>query len=64
MLSVLPLEMEAIRASQEKMLAREESYEKKNKSKSPVAETESAPKKSNVEPKVTKDTTPGYHCWD
>ena len=29
MLSVLPLEMEAIRPSQERMLAREESYEKK-----------------------------------
>ena len=57
MLSVLPLEMEAIRASQDTMLAREESYERKRKSKSPVAETVSATKKPNVEPNVTKDTT-------
>ena len=40
------------------MLAREELYEKKRKSKSPISETESAPKKPNVEPKVSKDTTP------
>ena len=57
MFSVLPFEIEAIRASLEKMLARVESYEKERKSKSPIVETESAPKKPNVEPKVSKDTT-------
>ena len=48
MLSVLPLKMDAIRASQDTMLAREELYERKRKSKYPVAETVSAPKKPNV----------------
>ena len=37
MLSVLPLEMEAIRASQETMSARKELYEKKKKIKVPCS---------------------------
>ena len=40
MLSVLPREMEEIRASQTKMLAREESFEKKRKPSATVSNVE------------------------
>ena len=45
MLSILPAEMEAIRASQDKMLEREEKLEKKRKPTSTVTSPEVSPKK-------------------
>ena len=58
MLTMLPFEMEAIRASPETMLVREELYEKKRKSKSPIAETESAPRSPMWNQRLLK--TPPY----
>ena len=54
MLSVLPREMEQIRASQSVMLAREEMFEKKRKSTTTVSSTEGVVKKSKTEGDVDK----------
>ena len=52
MLSVLPREMEEIRASQSKMLAREEMFEKKRKPSATVTNSEGTVKKAKTECKV------------
>ena len=54
MLSVLPKEMEQIRASQSAMLAREELYEKKRKPSSTVTSSQGASKKARTEEDVEK----------
>ena len=54
MLSVLPREMEQIRASQDAMLAREEMFEKKRKLSATVSVPEGVPKKSKTEGDVEK----------
>ena len=54
MLSVLPREMEEIRASQSKMLANEEMFEKKRKPSATVSSTEGVAKKSKTEGDVEK----------
>ena len=54
MLSVLPREMEEIRASQSKMLAREEMFEKKRKHSATVRSTEGVVKKPKTEGDVEK----------
>ena len=60
MLSVLPREMEEIRASQSKMLAREEIFEKKRKPSATVSNVEGVVKKAktggDVEKVIKKDT--------
>ena len=62
MLSVLPREMEEIKASQSKMLAREEMFEKKRKTSSTVSSSEGIVKKAKTEGDVDKvikeDTKP------
>ena len=55
MLGVLPAEMEAIRASQDKMLARKEKLEKKRKPSLTLTSFEVVPKR----PKVVEDTKEG-----
>ena len=60
MLSVLPREMDDIRASQFAMLAREEMFEKKRKPSATVSNSEGVVKKSKTEgdvDKVTKEST-------
>ena len=54
MLSVLPREMEEIRASQSKMLAREEMFEKKRKPSATVSNSEGVVKKAKTEGDVEK----------
>ena len=54
MLSVLPREMEEIRASQSVMLAREEMFEKKRKPSATVSSSEGVVKKSKTEGDVEK----------
>ena len=54
MLSVLPREMEEIRASQSVMLAREEMFEKKGKPSATVSCSEGVVKKSKTEGDVEK----------
>ena len=54
MLSVLPREMEEIRASQSVMLAREEMFEKKGKPSATVSNSEGVVKKSKTEGDVEK----------
>ena len=54
MLSVLPREMEEIRASQSKMLAREEMFEKKRKPSPTVTNSEGVVKKAKTEGDVEK----------
>ena len=54
MLSVLPREMEQIRASQSVMLAREEMFEKKRKSSATVSTSEGDIKKCKTEGDVEK----------
>ena len=54
MLSVLPREMEEIRASQSVMLAREEMFEKKRKPSATVSSSEGIVKKSKTEGDVEK----------
>ena len=54
MLSVLPREMEEIRASQSKMLAREEMFEKKRKPSATVSSSEGVAKKPKLEGDVEK----------
>ena len=54
MLSVLPREMEEIRASQSVMLAREEMFEKKRKPSATVSCSEGVVKKSKTEGDVEK----------
>ena len=54
MLSVLPREMEEIRASQSKMLAREEMFEKKRKPSVTVTNSEGVVKKAKTEGDVKK----------
>ena len=49
MLSVLPREMDDIRASQSAMLAREEKFEKKRKPSATVTSSEGVAKKSKTE---------------
>ena len=60
MLRVLPREMEEIRASQSKMMAREEMFEKKRKPTATVSNNEGVVKKSknegNVEKVIKEDT--------
>ena len=62
MLSVLPREMEEIRASQSKMLAREEMFEKRRKPSATVTNSEGTIKKAKTEGDVEKvikeDTKP------
>ena len=53
-LSVLPREMEEIRASQSKMLAREEMFQKKRKPSSTVSSNEGVVKKAKTEGDVEK----------
>ena len=48
MLSVLPREMEEIRASQSKMIAREEMFEKKRKNSATVSNNEGDVKKAKI----------------
>ena len=48
MLSVLPREMEEIRASQSKMIAREEMFEKKRKPSATVSNVEGVVKKAKT----------------
>ena len=55
MLSVLPREIEQIRASQSVMLAREEMFEKKRKSSATVSNSEGDNKKPKTEGDVEKD---------
>ena len=52
MLSLLPAELEAVRASQDKMIEREEKLEKKRKPTSTVTSSEVTPKKV----KIVEDT--------
>ena len=54
MLSVLPREMEEIRASQSKMLAKEEMFEKKRKPSATVTNSEGVVKKAKIEGEVEK----------
>ena len=54
MLSVLPREMDEIRASQSKMLAREEMFEKKRKPSATVPNSEGVVKKAKTEEDVEK----------
>ena len=54
MLSVLPKEMDEIRASQSAMLAREEMFEKKRKPSSTVSTSEGVVKKPKIEGDVVK----------
>ena len=54
MLSVLPREMEEIRASQSKMLAREEMFEKKRKPSATVSSSEGVVKKPKTEGDIAK----------
>ena len=54
MLSVLPRQMEEIRASQSVMLAREEMFEKKMKPSATVSSSEGVVKKSKTEGDVEK----------
>ena len=54
MLSVLPQEMDEIRASQYTMLAREEMYERKRKPVATVSKSEGVAKKSKTEEDVVK----------
>ena len=54
MLSVLPREIEEIRASQSKMLAREEMFEKKRKPSAAVSNSEGIVKKAKTEGDVEK----------
>ena len=49
MLSVLPQEMDAIRASQSKMLEREENLEKKRKPSATITSSEGVPKKPKTD---------------
>ena len=56
MLSVLPREMEEIRASQSKMLAREEMFEKKRKPSATVTNVEGVVKKAKTGGDVEKVT--------
>ena len=62
MLSVLPREMEGIRASQSKMIAREEMFEKKRKPSATVSNIEGVVKKAktggNDEKVIKEDTKP------
>ena len=62
MLSILPREMEEIRASQSKMIAREEMFEKKRKPSATVSNVEGAVKKAktggDVEKVIKEDTKP------
>ena len=57
MLSILPREMEEIRASQSKMLAREEMFEKKRKPSVTVTNSEGVVKKAKTEGDVKKEDT-------
>ena len=59
MLSVLPREMEQIRASQSVMLDREEMFEKKRKSNATVGSTEGVVKKSKTEGDAKPSTKEG-----
>ena len=54
MLSVLPRKMEEIRASQSKMLAREEMFEKKRKPSATVSNSEGIVKKAKTEGMLRK----------
>ena len=54
MLSVLPREMDEIRASQSKMLARKEMFEKRRKANATVTNSEGAVKKAKTEGDVEK----------
>ena len=60
MLSVLPREMEEIRASQSKMSDREEKLEKKRKPSATITSSEGVPKKAktegHVDEKIKEDT--------
>ena len=62
MLSVLPREMEEIRASQSKMIAREEMFEKKRKPSATVSNIEGVVKKAktggDIEKVIKEDTKP------
>ena len=53
-LSILPREMEEIRASQSKMLAREEMFEKKRKPSATITNSEGVVKKAKTEGDVEK----------
>ena len=54
MLSVLPREMEEIKVSQSKMLAREKMFEKKRKPSATVSSNEGVVKKAKTEGDVEK----------
>ena len=68
MLSVLSREMEEIRASQSKMLVREEKLDKKRKPSATITSSEGVPKKAKTDEgddkKIKEDTKPNTKEWD